>query len=152
MDYLERCGLFSDFQYGSRSSRSTAGLLTVISERIGTGFNKCRATEAIAFGIYKTFDRVWYCRLLMNFRFRCMLLFCPFSVIESFEWFWLGSLCKNNQLLLAFLKAPFLVKYLPYHTLMFFFMMLLVILLSMLMILPSTLSMIRHIVHGNNYN
>ena len=29
VDYLEKCGLFSDLQYGFRSSRSTADLLTV---------------------------------------------------------------------------------------------------------------------------
>ena len=28
-DHLETCGLFSDFQYGFRSSRSTADLLTM---------------------------------------------------------------------------------------------------------------------------
>ena len=30
VDHLEKCGLFSDFQYGFRSSRSTADLLTVV--------------------------------------------------------------------------------------------------------------------------
>ena len=34
VDYLENCGLFSDCQYGFRSSRSTANLLTVVSDRI----------------------------------------------------------------------------------------------------------------------
>ena len=29
VDHLEKCGLFSDLQYGFRSSRSTADLLTV---------------------------------------------------------------------------------------------------------------------------
>ena len=40
VDYLEKCGLFSDFQYGFRSSRSTADLLTVVSDRIGRAFNR----------------------------------------------------------------------------------------------------------------
>ena len=35
---------------------------------------------------------------LMEFQVRCLALFCLFSVIESFEWFWIGSLCKNLQL------------------------------------------------------
>ena len=35
-DYLEKCGLFSDFQYRFRYSRSTADLLTVVSDRITT--------------------------------------------------------------------------------------------------------------------
>ena len=32
VDHLEKCRLFSDFQYGFRSSRSTADLLTVVSD------------------------------------------------------------------------------------------------------------------------
>ena len=32
VDYLEKYGLFSDFQYGFRSSRSTADFLTVVSD------------------------------------------------------------------------------------------------------------------------
>ena len=34
VDHLEKCGLFSDFQYGFSSSRSTADLPTVVSNRI----------------------------------------------------------------------------------------------------------------------
>ena len=34
LDHLEKCGIFSVFQYGFRSSRSTTDLLTVISDRI----------------------------------------------------------------------------------------------------------------------
>ena len=34
VDHLEKCVLFSDFQYGFRSSRSTADLLTIVSDRI----------------------------------------------------------------------------------------------------------------------
>ena len=34
VDYLQKCGLFSDFQYGFRSCRSTADLLTVAFDRI----------------------------------------------------------------------------------------------------------------------
>ena len=37
VDHLEKCGLFSDFQYGFRSSLSTADLLTVVSDRIARG-------------------------------------------------------------------------------------------------------------------
>ena len=32
VDHLEKCSLFSDFQYGFRSSGSTAGLVTVVSD------------------------------------------------------------------------------------------------------------------------
>ena len=34
VDHVEKCGLFSDFQYGFRSSQSTADLLAVVSNRI----------------------------------------------------------------------------------------------------------------------
>ena len=41
VDHLEKFGFFfSDFQYGFRSSRSTADLLTVVSDRIGRAFNR----------------------------------------------------------------------------------------------------------------
>ena len=63
--------------------------------------------------------------------------FLLFSVIDGFERFWMGSLRKNIQLILEFLKAPFLVLHFSYYTLMTFLMMLSVILLSMLMIVLS---------------
>ena len=44
-DHLEKCGLFSDFQYGFRSSQLTAGLLTVVPERIARAFNRLRLLE-----------------------------------------------------------------------------------------------------------
>ena len=44
VDHLEKCGLFSDFQYGFRSSRSTADLLTVVSDRIARASNRSRTT------------------------------------------------------------------------------------------------------------
>ena len=41
---LEKCELFSYFQYDFRSSRSTADLLTVVSDRIARTFNRSGAT------------------------------------------------------------------------------------------------------------
>ena len=64
VDHLEKCGLFSDFQYGFRSSRSTADLLTVVSDRIGRAFNRFRANQAVALDISKAFDRVWHAGVL----------------------------------------------------------------------------------------
>ena len=64
VDHLEKCGLFSDFQYGFRSSRSTADLLTVVSDRIARAFNRSGATRAVALDISKAFDRVWHTGLL----------------------------------------------------------------------------------------
>ena len=55
---------FSDFQYGFRSSRSTADLLTVVPDRIARAFNRSGATQAVALDISKDFDRVWHAGLL----------------------------------------------------------------------------------------
>ena len=55
VDHLEKCGLFSDFQYGFRSSRSTADVLTVESDRIARAFNR---SGVVAVDISKVFDRV----------------------------------------------------------------------------------------------
>ena len=41
VDHLKKCGLFSDFQYGFRS---TADLLTVVSDIIARAFNRSGAT------------------------------------------------------------------------------------------------------------
>ena len=57
-DHLEKCGSFSDFQYGFRTSRLTANFLTVASDRIARTFNRSRATRAVALDISKGFDRV----------------------------------------------------------------------------------------------
>ena len=56
VDHLEKCSLFPDFQYGFRSSRSTADFLTVVSDRTVRAFN--RFTRAVVLDISKTFDRV----------------------------------------------------------------------------------------------
>ena len=47
VDHLEKCGVFSDFQYGFRSSQSTGCLLTVVSDRISRAFNRYRATQDV---------------------------------------------------------------------------------------------------------
>ena len=64
VDHLEKCGLFSDFQYGFRSGQSTADLLTVVSDRIARAFIISGATQAVALDISKAFDRVWHADLL----------------------------------------------------------------------------------------
>ena len=46
---------------------------------------------------------------LMEFRVRYSARFCLFSVIDAFEWIWMGSLHKNSQLPLEFLKSMFLI-------------------------------------------
>ena len=86
---------------------------------------------------------------LMEFQVRYLALFLLFSVIDDFEWFWMESLHKNIQLMLEFLKAPFLVLHFSCFTLMTFLMMLSVI-ASMLTILLSNLSVNRRLICGNN--
>ena len=59
VDHLEKCGIFSNFQYGFRYSQSIADLLTVVSNRIARAFNR-----SVALDIFKAFDRVWHAGLL----------------------------------------------------------------------------------------
>ena len=87
----------------------------------------------------------------MEFQVRYLTLFLLFSVLDSFEQFWMGTHHKNIQLMLEFLKAPFLALHFYYYTLMTF-LVLTVILLSMLMILLSILSVISYLICGNNWN
>ena len=61
VDHLQKC---HHFQYSFRSSRSTADLLTVVSDRIARTFNRSGATRAAALDISKAFDRVWHAGLL----------------------------------------------------------------------------------------
>ena len=80
--------------YGFRSSRSTADLLTVVSDRIARAFNRSGATRAVARDISAAFDGVWHTGLLhklMVFQVRYLALFLLFSVIDGFEWFWMEN-------------------------------------------------------------
>ena len=70
--------------------------------------------------------------VLMEFQVRYLVLFLLYSVIDGFEWFWMGSLHKNIQLMLEFLKAPFLVLCFSYSILITILRMLSVMLRSML--------------------
>ena len=51
--------IFPDLQYGFRSSRSIADLLTIVSDRIARDFNRSGATQAVAIDISKAFDTIW---------------------------------------------------------------------------------------------
>ena len=70
-----------------------------------------------------------------------MVLIHLFSVKDSFSWLRMGTLQKNIQLIMDFLRVPFLFLHFFNYTLMTFPMMLSVILMSILIILLSTLSM-----------
>ena len=64
MSHLSEANLLSDFQYGFRSSRSTADVLTVISNRISGALDNSCDARAIALDISKAFDKVWHRGLL----------------------------------------------------------------------------------------
>ena len=88
VDHLEKCGLFSDFPYGFRSSWSTADLPTVVSDTIARAFNRSGTTRAVALDISKAFDRVWHAGLLHRLK----------SYGISGQIFGLTSFLSNRQL------------------------------------------------------
>ena len=147
---------FCDFQYGFRSSWSTADLRTVLSDRIARPFNISGATLAVLFDrvarafktsgatcagaldICKAFDRIWHARLLNS---RCNRQLQVVLDGKSSQEYWVNTGVR---------QTPVLVLHFSYYTLMTFMMTFSVILVSMLLILLSILSVIRHLICGNN--
>ena len=74
---------FSYFQYGFRSSGSTADLLTVVSDRIARAFNRSGVTQADTLDISKAFNRVWHAGLLHKLK-SCGISGQIFGLISSF--------------------------------------------------------------------
>ena len=68
ISHLESSKLLSDFQYGFRSSRSTADILTVITDRISRSLDLSFETRTIALDISKAFDKVWHKGLLSKLK------------------------------------------------------------------------------------
>ena len=58
--YLSKNNLLSDVQYGFRSARSTADVLTVITHRISEALDSSFDGRVIALDISKAFDQVWH--------------------------------------------------------------------------------------------
>ena len=99
------------------SSLSNAGLLAVVSDRIARAFIRSGATEAAlylrlltGFGMLVFFTDL----RLLELQVKYLALFLLFSVNGSFERFWMGSHHRNVQLMLKFLKAPFLILLFSY--------------------------------------
>ena len=99
VDHLAKYGIFSDFQYGFRSSRSTTDLLTVVSDRIARAFNRSGPTQDVALDISKAFDRVWHAGLphkLTSYGISGQV----FGLISSFlskRWLWVVLDGKSSQ-------------------------------------------------------
>ncbi|MEL7340328.1 MAG: reverse transcriptase family protein, partial [Bacteroidota bacterium] len=66
LDHLNRNNLLSDVQYGFRSARSTADVLTVITHRISEAMAMGNHSRVIALDISKAFDKVWHKGLLLK--------------------------------------------------------------------------------------
>ena len=154
VDHLEKCGLISDFQYGFRSSQSTADLLTVASDRLAWVFNRSGATWAAACDICKSFDRVWHAALLQKLKSYGI----SGQIFGLISFFFL-----SNRQLQVVLDGKSSQEYavnagVPQASILgtTYFLLYIndlpddVILLSMLMILLSILSVIRHLISGNN--
>ena len=112
VDNLEKVGFFSDFQYGFRSFRSTADLLTVVSDRIprllaGLGLLKLQhliyPRLLIEFGMLVFFTKLD----LMKFQARYLTLFLLFSVIGDFRR--RGKSSEEYLVNAGVLKGPLLV-------------------------------------------
>ena len=141
VDYLEKCVLFPDFQYGFRSSRSIADPSTVVSGRIARAFNKSGAARATALDISKAFDRVWYATLFN--KLKSYAIFSNRRLQEVLDG-------KNSPVYpINAGDTPFLVLHFSCYILMTFLMIFSVKLLSLLMTVLSTLHVIKHLMCGN---
>ena len=154
VDHLDKCGLFSDFQYGFRSSRSTADLLTVVSDRIARAFNRSGATRAVALDISKAFDRVWHAGLLhklKSYGISGQIFGLIFSFLSNRRLrVVLGGKSSQEYPVNAGISQKSIIG--PALFLLYIndLMMLSVILLSMLMTLLSTLNVFKDLVCGNS--
>ena len=96
--HLENFGLFCNFQYGFRSSRSTTDLLTVVSDRIARAFNRSGNTQDLALDISKDFDSGWRTGLLHKLK-SYGISGQIFGLISSFcsnAWHWISSQCWSS--------------------------------------------------------
>ena len=157
VDHLEKCDLSSDFQYGVRSSQSTADLLIAVSHRIARACNRSGDTQALAFHISKAFDRVWdaglpHKRKSYKISGQVFGLISSFLSIRKLQVVMNEKSSQEYPVNAAVSQGSILAPILSYYTLMTFLVMLSVILLSMLIILLSILSVIRHLIWGNNLN
>ena len=139
VDHLEKCGLFSDFQYGFTSSWSTVNFLTVVFDKIAGAFNRSEVTRAVVLDISKAFDRVWHAGRLLKLKFygisdQIFHLISPFLSNRPLRVALNGKSSQEYIVSPGDLQGSILNPTISYYTLMTFLMMLSVILLFMLMI------------------
>ena len=135
---------FSDFQYGFWSSRSTADLLTVVSDRISRAFNRSGAIRAVALDISKGFRQGLPCWSSSQTYVISDQIFCLISSFVSKRRLRVALDEKSSQeyrVNVGALQDSILVPTL---------FLLYINDLSMLMILLFTLCRIRHLICSNS--
>ena len=108
----------------------------MVSDRIARAFNRSGATPVVALDISKAFSRVWHAGLLHKLKSygnsgQIFGLISSFLSNRRLRVVSDGKSSQEYQLMMEFLKGPFLVLHFSYHILMNFLTMLSVILLSM---------------------
>ena len=68
VNFLETQNLLSEEQYGFRHSRSTADLLSYVTEHVSRVLDRQGETRSVALDISKAFDKVWHQGLLMKLK------------------------------------------------------------------------------------
>ena len=156
VDHLEKCGFFliSSLVIGLLDQLQ---IFLVVSDRIVRAFNRFGATRDVALDISNAFDRVWHADLLHKLK----------SYGISGQIFGLISSFLSNRRLRVVLNGKFSQEYpvnarVPQGSILGPTLFLLyiddlpdnisVIWLSMLMRLLSILSVIGHLIYGNNVN
>ena len=96
-------------------------MTSLLLPRITRAFNRSGAARPVTLEIFKAFERDWHTIFFINlslleFQVAYLAILCLFSVTDSYEWFCMGNLYKNIQLMREFHKAPFLVLHFFYYT------------------------------------